>query len=78
MKIFKDPLKIIAINTTIFISGCVFFGCLALFAIITESGQENPTRTEHLQQHSDDHKKYDEMIKLLEELNQKMDTLISK
>ena len=78
MKIFKDPLKIIAINTTIFILGCLFFGCLALYAIITERGQENPIRTEHLQQHADDHEKYDKMIKLLDELNQKIDTIISE
>ena len=50
---------------------------IVLTAAIIESGEENPIRTEHLKQHSDDHKKYDEMIELLEKLNQKMDTLVA-
>ena len=75
MEIFKNPLKVIAINSTIFICGCVLFVLIGLTAVIIESGEENPIRTEHLKQHSDDHKKYDEMIELLETLNQKMDTL---
>ena len=78
MKIFNDPLKVIAINSTIFVCGCVLFVLIGLTAAIIESGDENPIRTEHLKQHSDDHKKYDEMIELLEKLNQKIDTLIIK
>ena len=78
MKIFNDPLKVIAINSTIFVCGCVLFVLIGLTAAIIESGEKNPVRTEHLKQHSDDHKKYDEMIELLEKLNQKIDTLIIK
>ena len=32
----KDPLSTIAINTTIFIMGCLFFGSLATFGIVSE------------------------------------------
>ena len=32
----KDPLATIAVNTTIFIAGCLFFGCLAFIGIVSE------------------------------------------
>ena len=30
----KDPLSTIAVNTTIFIAGCLFFGTLAIIGIV--------------------------------------------
>lgn len=69
----KDPQWIIAINMTIFIAGCLFFGSIAVFGIVSELfAEENPIRTEHLQQHTDDHAKYDKMIELLEDVNAKL------
>ncbi len=71
-KYLKDPLTTIAINTTIFILGCVFFGIIVFTAIIVNATTtENHIRTEHLKQHEDDHKKYDKMIELLEEIEKK-------
>ena len=35
-KCLKDPLSTIAINTTVFIMGCLFFGSIALFGIDSE------------------------------------------
>ena len=32
----KDPLSTIAVNTTIFIAGCIFFGTIATIGIVTE------------------------------------------
>ena len=67
----KDPLTTIAINTTIFILGCIFFGIIVLTAMIIDvTTTENPIRTEHLKQHEDDHEKYDKMIELLEEIKE--------
>jgi|TARA_B110001469_G_C9495966_1_gene247925 uncharacterized membrane protein required for colicin V production len=35
-KYLKDPLSTIAINTTVFIMGSLFFGSIALFGIASE------------------------------------------
>ena len=37
---------------------------------ISQGERGNPVRSEHLQQHKDDHEKYDRMIELLEEMNE--------
>lgn len=73
----KDPLSTIAINTTIFILGCLFFGLLAVFGIISEFIKDfnNPPqniRHKHIQQHIDEQVKYDKMIKLLDSINKKL------
>jgi hypothetical protein len=41
----KDPLSTIAVNTTIFIAGCLFFGTLATIGIVSEfiRDYKNPT-----------------------------------
>ena len=71
-KYLKDPLTTIAINTTIFILGCVFFGIIVFTAIIIDvTTTENPIRTEHLKQHEDDNEKYDKIIELLEGIEKK-------
>ena len=31
----KDPLSTIAVNSAIFIAGCLFFGSLAVFGIVS-------------------------------------------
>ena len=79
MKIFKqylkDPLSTIAVNTTIFIAGCLFFGSIALFGIVSELLNENEyqdIRQTHIQQHADEQVKYDEMIKLLDSISNKI------
>ena len=61
MKIFKqylkDPLSTIAVDTTIFIAGCLFFGSIALFGIVSELLNENEyqdIRQTHIQQHADE------------------------
>ena len=74
----KDPLATIAINTTIFIMGCLFFGALATFGIVSEfiRDAKNPPadiRQQHIQQHLDEQLKYDEMISLLDSINKKLD-----
>jgi len=74
----KDPLSTIAVNTTIFIAGCLFFGTLATIGIVSEfiRDYKNPPvnkRQQHIQQHFDEQVKYDEMIKLLDSINHKLD-----
>ena len=80
MKIFKqylkDPLSTIAVNTTIFVAGCLFFGSIALFGIVSELLNDNEyqdIRQTHIQQHIDEQVKYDEMIKLLDSISKKID-----
>jgi len=79
MKIFKqflkDPLSTIAVNTTIFIAGCLFFGSIALFGIVSELLNEDEyqdIRKTHIQQHIDEQVKYDEMIELLDSISKKI------
>ena len=74
----KDPLATIAINTTIFIMGCLFFGTLATIAIVSSFVRDykNPPtdiRHQHIKQHSDEQVKYDEMIELLDSINSKLE-----
>ena len=74
----KDPLSTIAVNTTIFIAGCLFFGTLATIGIVSEfiRDYENPPankRQQHIQQHFDEQVKYDEMIRILDSINHKLD-----
>ena len=74
----KDPLATIAINTTIFIMGCLFFGTLATIGIVSEFVRDykNPPtdiRHQHINQHSDEQAKYNEMIKLLDSINSKLE-----
>ena len=74
----KDPLSTIAVNTTIFIMGCLFFGSIALFGIVSTfvRNYKNPPpdiRQQHIKQHSDEQEKYDEMIKLLDSINSKLE-----
>ena len=74
----KDPLATIAINTTIFIMGCLFFGMLATIGIVSEFVRDykNPPtdiRHQHIKQHSDEQVKYDEMIELLDSINSKLE-----
>ena len=74
----KDPLSTIAVNTTIFIAGCLFFGTLAIIGIVSEfiRDYKNPPiniRQQHIQQHFDEQVKYDEMIKILDSINHKLD-----
>jgi hypothetical protein len=74
----KDPLSTIAVNTTIFIAGCLFFGTLATIGIVSEfiRDYKNPPvniRQQHIQQHFDEQVKYDEMIKILDSINHKLD-----
>ena len=82
MKIFKqylkDPLSTIAVNTTIFIAGCLFFGSLAVFGIVSGfirdyNDPPQDIRHQHIQQHIDEQVKYDEMIKLLDSISKKID-----
>jgi hypothetical protein len=73
----KDPLATIAINTTLFIMGCLFFGLLATIGIISEWVRDYKTpptdiRLQHLKQHNDEQLKYDEMIILLDSINKKI------
>ena len=74
----KDPLATIAINTTIFIMGCLFFGTLATIGIVSEFFRDykNPPtdiRHQHIKQHLDEQVKYDEMIELLDSINSKLE-----
>jgi len=74
----KDPLSTIAVNTTIFIAGCLFFGTLATIGIVSEFIRDYKTppvnmRQQHIQQHFDEQVKYDEMIKILDSINHKLD-----
>ena len=73
----KDPLATIAINTTIFIMGCLFFGTLATIGIVSEFVRDYKNlpidiRHQHINQHSDEQVKYDEMIYLLDSINTKI------
>lgn len=73
----KDPLSTIAVNTTIFILGCLFFGTLATIGIVSEFIRDynNPyqdIRQQHIQQHFNEQVKYDEMIELLDSINNKL------
>ena len=73
----KYPLSTIAVNTTIFIMGCLFFGTLATIGIVSELIRDlkNPRqdiRVQHIQQHMDEQVKYDEMIKILDSINNKL------
>ena len=73
----KDPLSTIAVNTTIFIAGCLFFGTLAIIGIVSEfiRDYKNPPiniRQQHIQQHFDEQVKYEEMIKILDSINHKL------
>ena len=74
----KDPLSTIALNTTIFITGCLFFGSLATFGIVSEFVRDHNDppqniRHQHIQQHMDEQIKYNEMIRLLDSINHKLD-----
>ena len=74
----KDPLSTIAVNTTIFIMGCLFFGSLATFGIVSEFVRDyndppQNIRHQHIQQHIDEQIKYDEMIIILNSINKKLD-----
>jgi hypothetical protein len=72
----KDPMATIAVNTTIFIAGCLFFGSIALIGIISSQsnkGKNLDIREQHIPQHFDEQAKYNEMIKLLDSIQQKLD-----
>lgn len=74
----KDPLSTIAINTTIFIMGCLFFGFLATIGIVSEfirdyNDPPQNIRHQHIQQHIDEQVRYDKMIKILDSINKKLD-----
>ena len=74
-KYLKDPLSTIAVNTTIFIAGCLFWD-LAI-GIVSEFVRDykNPPknlRQQHIQQHLDEQVKYDKMIQLLDSINNKL------
>ena len=73
----KDPLSTIAVNTTIFIAGCLFFGTLATIGILSEFVRDyndppQNIRHQHLQQHQEEQVKYDQMIDLLDSINTKL------
>ena len=69
----KDPLSTIAVNTTIFIMGCLFFGSIALVSEFVRDYNNPPViRQQHIQQHFDEQVKYDKMIKLLDSINKKL------
>ena len=73
----KDPLSTIAVNTTIFIAGCLFFGTLATIGIVSSfiRDYKNPPtdiRQQHIQQHVNEQVKYDEMIYLVDSINTKI------
>ncbi|MDA0794595.1 MAG: hypothetical protein O3C13_08280, partial [Bacteroidetes bacterium] len=73
----KDPLSTIALNTTIFIAGCLFFGTLATFGILSEFVRDykdppQSIRHQHEQQHQEEQVKYDQMIDLLDSINTKL------
>lgn len=75
-KYLKDPLSTIAINTTVFIMGSLFFGSIALFGIASELIRDSNnapinTRIQHIQQHADEQVKFDKMIQLLDSINLK-------
>ena len=66
----------IAINTTFFILGCLFFGSIALFGIASELIRDSNnapinTRIQHIQQHADEQVKFDKMIQLFDSINLK-------
>ena len=71
----KDPISTIAVNTTIFIVGCLFFGSIALIGIMSDifSDNQNPVRNQHIIQHSNEQVQYDKMINLLDSINSKLD-----
>ena len=73
----KDPLSTIAVNTTIFIAGCLFFGTLATIGILSEFVRDykdppQNIRHQHLQQHQEEQVIYDQMIDLLDSINTKL------
>ena len=73
----KDPLSTIAVNTTIFIAGCLFFGTLATIGILSEFVRDykdppQNIRHQHIQQHQEEQVKYDQMIDLLDSINTKL------
>ena len=73
----KDPLSTIAVNTTIFIAGCLFFGTLATIGILSEFVRDykdppQNIRHQHLQQHQEEQVKYDQMIDLFDSINTKL------
>ena len=76
----KDPLTTIAVNTTIFIAGCLFFGCVALIGIVSELIRANDpnlaVREQHVQQHHEEQLKYDEMIALLDAINANLENKV--
>lgn len=70
----KEPLATIAVNTTIFIAGCLLFGTLAFIGIISELiREEDHIRQKHVQQHIDEQIQYEQMIQLLDSIHQKLD-----
>ena len=52
----------------IFVVGCVAVVLLVTIFAIRGTDKSEAIRIEHLQQHTDDHEKYDRMIELLEDL----------
>lgn len=79
----KDPQATIAVNTTIFIAGCLFFGMLATYGIVSELIRDSKhppqdMRIQHLQQHADEQVKYDKMIELLEAINAQLESWAQK
>ena len=69
MKYLKDPLYTIAVNTSIFIFGCIIFILFLITAVIIENNSDQSLqRTEHLKQHDDEQEKFDKMIELLEDI----------
>ena len=75
-KYLKNPLSTIAINTTVLIMGCLFFGSIALFGIASELIRDSNNapinlRIQHIQQHADEQVKFDKMIQLFDSINLK-------
>jgi hypothetical protein len=64
----KRPLQVIAACMAIFVVGCVAVVLLVTIFAIRGTDKSEAIRMEHLQQHTDDHEKYDRMIELLENL----------
>lgn len=67
----NKPLWVIAFSIAIPVTIISLIAIAALLYELIEGPQENPIRSEHLQQHQDDHEKYDRMIEILEEINEK-------
>ena len=64
------PLWIIAFSISIPVIVISIIAATALIIEISQGERGNPVRSEHLQQHKDDHEKYDRMIELLEEMSE--------